>query len=162
MPEIPASYGHPVPTKVSLGHKKGKAILVSGHDLKDLADLLETNRWDRDQHLHAWRDASDSRIPGTQEVSSFLRPLRNSVAKPAERVCGDFPGPILMTTNCIQRPQGRTPKIFSRRASLVGRESSIVKNGIFLRDREGYRNSPDFRRTRTARKSWWDLPETPS
>ena len=34
-------YGHPVPTKVPLGHKKGKAILVSGHDLKDLAALLE-------------------------------------------------------------------------------------------------------------------------
>ena len=31
------TYGHPEPTKVSLGAKKGKAILVSGHDLKDLA-----------------------------------------------------------------------------------------------------------------------------
>ena len=30
------TYGHPVPTTVPLGHKKGKAILVSGHDLKDL------------------------------------------------------------------------------------------------------------------------------
>jgi hydroxylamine reductase len=28
------TYGHPVPTKVPLGHRKGKAILVSGHDLK--------------------------------------------------------------------------------------------------------------------------------
>ncbi len=34
------SYGHPVPTKVPLGHKKGKAILISGHDLKDLEELL--------------------------------------------------------------------------------------------------------------------------
>jgi 6Fe-6S prismane cluster-containing protein len=34
-------YGHPVPTKVPLGHKKGKAILVSGHDLKDLEELLK-------------------------------------------------------------------------------------------------------------------------
>ena len=30
------AYGHPVPTPVPLGHKKGKAILVSGHDLADL------------------------------------------------------------------------------------------------------------------------------
>ncbi len=35
------TYGHPVPTKVPLGHKKGKAILVSGHDLKDLEELLK-------------------------------------------------------------------------------------------------------------------------
>jgi len=34
-------YGHPVPTKVPLGHKKGKAILVSGHDLKDLEEILK-------------------------------------------------------------------------------------------------------------------------
>ncbi|MDD3792129.1 MAG: hydroxylamine reductase, partial [Candidatus Bathyarchaeota archaeon] len=34
-------YGHPVPTKVPLGHKKGKALLVSGHDLIDLEEILE-------------------------------------------------------------------------------------------------------------------------
>ena len=35
------AYGHPEPTSVSLGTKKGKAILVSGHDLKDLDELLK-------------------------------------------------------------------------------------------------------------------------
>src|SRR4030043_1598987 len=35
------TYGHPVPTKVPLGHKKGKAILVSGHDLLDLEEILK-------------------------------------------------------------------------------------------------------------------------
>ena len=35
------TYGHPVPTKVPLGAKKGKAILVSGHDLKDLELILK-------------------------------------------------------------------------------------------------------------------------
>ena len=35
------TYGHPVPTPVPLGQKAGKAILVSGHDLKDLAELLK-------------------------------------------------------------------------------------------------------------------------
>ncbi len=35
------TYGHPVPTSVPLGAKKGKAILVSGHDLKDLEDILK-------------------------------------------------------------------------------------------------------------------------
>ena len=35
------TYGHPVPTSVSLGAKQGKAILVSGHDLKDLEEILK-------------------------------------------------------------------------------------------------------------------------
>jgi hydroxylamine reductase len=35
------SYGHPVPTKVPLSAKKGKAILVSGHDLKDMEEILK-------------------------------------------------------------------------------------------------------------------------
>lgn len=35
------AYGHPVPTAVPLGHKKGKCILVSGHDLKDLEEILK-------------------------------------------------------------------------------------------------------------------------
>ena len=34
-------FGHPVPTKVPLGYKKGKAILVSGHDMNDLEALLK-------------------------------------------------------------------------------------------------------------------------
>ena len=36
-----SAYGHPVPTSVPLGHIKGKAILVSGHDLHDLHGLLK-------------------------------------------------------------------------------------------------------------------------
>jgi hydroxylamine reductase len=45
------TYGHPVPTKVPLGVRKGKAILVSGHDLKDFADKLglELNSGDIEQ-----------------------------------------------------------------------------------------------------------------
>jgi len=38
------AYGHPTPTQVPLGHKKGKAILVSGHDLKDLEEILKQSQ----------------------------------------------------------------------------------------------------------------------
>jgi len=38
------TYGHPVPTQVPLGVKKGKAILVSGHDLVDLDAILNRAR----------------------------------------------------------------------------------------------------------------------
>ncbi len=38
------TFGHPVPTKVSLGARKGKAILVSGHDLIDLEEVLKQSQ----------------------------------------------------------------------------------------------------------------------
>ena len=38
------AYGNPVPTKVPLGAKKGKAILVSGHDLIDLEAVLKASQ----------------------------------------------------------------------------------------------------------------------
>lgn len=43
-----SQYGHPVATKVPLGAKRGKAILVSGHDLIDLEQILMQKRsmWD--------------------------------------------------------------------------------------------------------------------
>jgi hydroxylamine reductase len=37
-------YGDPVPTEVPLGSKKGKAIVVSGHDLQDLEMILEQTK----------------------------------------------------------------------------------------------------------------------
>ena len=46
------TYGHPVPTKVPLGAKKGKAILVSGHDLKDMEAILKQTRRQGNQRLH--------------------------------------------------------------------------------------------------------------
>ena len=38
------TYGHPIPTKVPLGTKKGKAILVSGHNLPDLEEMLKLSQ----------------------------------------------------------------------------------------------------------------------
>ena len=58
------TYGHPVPTKVSLGAKKGKAILVSGHDLKDLEELLKQTEGKGHQCLYSRRNAADSWLSG--------------------------------------------------------------------------------------------------
>ena len=81
------TYGHPVPTKVPLGAKKGKAILISGHDLKDLEALLKQTEGKGHQRLHPRRDASHPRLSGAEEVSSLLRTLRYGMAEPAEGVC---------------------------------------------------------------------------
>ena len=80
------TYGHPVPTKVPLGHKKGKAILVSGHDLIDLEQILKQTQGNRHHRLHTRRNASHPRLPRTQRIPQLLRTLRNSMAKPAKRI----------------------------------------------------------------------------
>ena len=80
------SYGHPVPTKVPLGHKKGKAILVSGHDLIDLEANPKTNSGQRHHRLHPWRNVAHPRLPRTQKVPQLLRTLRHRMAKPAKRI----------------------------------------------------------------------------
>ena len=80
------TYGHPVPTKVPLGHKKGKAILVSGHDLIDLEHILKQSQGQRHLRLHSRRNASHPRLSKTQQVPAFLRSLWNRMAKPAKRI----------------------------------------------------------------------------
>ena len=77
------TYGHPVPIKVPLGAKKGKAILVSGHDLKDLEELLKQTSG-----------------KGIYIYGHYGTAWQNQAKEFAE-----FPGTILMTTNCIQRPR---------------------------------------------------------
>ncbi len=52
------AYGHPVPTKVPLGVKKGKAILVSGHDLEGPCGAFEADRGEGHYCVYAWRDAA--------------------------------------------------------------------------------------------------------
>jgi hydroxylamine reductase len=88
------TYGHPIPTKVPLGHKKGKAILVSGHDLMDLEEIAQADTGQRHQRLHTRRNAPHPRLPQTQKaLPQLLRPLRHRMAKPAKRIRRVSPAP---------------------------------------------------------------------
>ncbi|MFC1835630.1 hydroxylamine reductase [Thermodesulfobacteriota bacterium] len=97
------TYGHPVPTKVPLGQKAGKAILVSGHDLKDLGDLLEqtqgkgVNVYTHGEMLpcHAY--------PELKKYDNFYGHY-GTAWQNQKKEFADWPGSILMTTNCIQKP----------------------------------------------------------
>ena len=80
------AYGHPVPTQVPLGHKKGKAILVSGHDLKDLEEVLKAKPGQRHLCLLTWRNAPCTWLSQIKEVFSLLRPLRDRMAKSTKRI----------------------------------------------------------------------------
>jgi len=97
------TYGHPEPTQVSLGHRKGPAILISGHDLRDLYELLQqTEGKGINIYTHGEMLPANA-YPGLKKFSHlaghFGTAWQNQYKEFAE-----FPGAMLMTTNCIQRP----------------------------------------------------------
>jgi hydroxylamine reductase len=97
-------YGHPVPTTVPLGHKKGKAILVSGHDLKDLEELLKQTEG---QGIYIYTHGEMLPTHGYPALKRYKHFYGHygSAWQNQIREFPDFPGAILMTTNCIQRPK---------------------------------------------------------
>ncbi|MFH1885940.1 MAG: hydroxylamine reductase [Pseudomonadota bacterium] len=98
------AYGTPVPTPVPLGHKKGKAILVSGHDLKDLGELLkQTEGKGINVYTHGEMLPSHG-YPGLKKYAHFYGHY-GTAWQNQKKEFGEFPGAILMTTNCIQKPK---------------------------------------------------------
>jgi hydroxylamine reductase len=98
------AYGHPVPTVVPLGVKKGKAILVSGHDLKDLAELLKQTAG---MGINVYTHGEMLPCHGYPELKRHPHFYGHyGTAWQNQHIdFAAFPGAILMTTNCIQRPQ---------------------------------------------------------
>jgi len=98
-----ATYGHPVPTKVPLGAKKGKAILVSGHDLKDLEELLKQTEG-KGIYVYTHGEMLPAHgYPGLKKYPHFYGHY-GTAWQNQHREFAAFPGSILMTTNCIQKP----------------------------------------------------------
>ena len=99
-----SAYGHPVPTKVPLGYKKGKAILVSGHDLKDLEELLKQTEGKGINIYTHGEMLSTHGYPKLKRYPHFYGQFGTAWQKQIKEFA-DFPGAILMTSNCIQRPK---------------------------------------------------------
>ena len=98
------TYGHPVPTSVPLGTKKGKAILVSGHDLKDMYELLkQTEGKGINIYTHGEMLPTHA-YPELKKFSHFFGHYGTAWQNQAKEF-DEFPGAILMTTNCIQKPR---------------------------------------------------------
>ncbi|HIJ78448.1 MAG: hydroxylamine reductase [Desulfobulbaceae bacterium] len=98
------TYGHPVPTEVPLGAKAGKAILVSGHDLKDLELLLKQTEG---KGINIYTHGEMLPCHGYPELKKYphLHGHYGTAWQNQQKEFAEFPGAILMTTNCIQKPQ---------------------------------------------------------
>ena len=97
-------FGHPVPTPVALGVKKGPAILVSGHDLLDLYELLRQTEGRGIQVYTHGEMLPAHGYPGLKKFS-HLAGNYGGAWQDQQKEFERFPGAILMTTNCIQKPK---------------------------------------------------------
>ena len=98
------TYGTPEPTKVTLKVNKNPGILISGHDLKDLKQLLDqTEGTDIDVYTHGEMLPAHS-YPTFKKYKHFVGNYGGAWWEQAEEF-EKFNGPILMTTNCLTPPK---------------------------------------------------------
>jgi hydroxylamine reductase len=107
------AYGHPVPTPVRINPLKGKALLVSGHDLKDLENILkQTEGKGVNVYTHGEMLPAHG-YPGLKKYK-HLAGNYGGAWQDQQKEFDAFPGAIVMTTNCIQKPlNGYKSRIFT-------------------------------------------------
>ena len=98
------TFGHPQPAKVRLQPRKGKAILVSGHDLHDLYALLEQTKG---LGIQVYTHGEMLPAHGYPKLKAFGHLAGNYGGAWVDQAdeFAEFPGAILMTSNCIQQPK---------------------------------------------------------
>ncbi len=98
------TYGHPEISKVNIGVRNNPGILISGHDLKDMEELLEqTKDTGVDVYTHGEMLPANY-YPAFKKYSHFIGNYGNAWWKQNEEF-EKFNGPILMTSNCIIPPR---------------------------------------------------------
>ncbi len=98
------SFGHPEPTEVRVTPVKGKCIVVSGHDLKDLKMLLEQTEG---KGINVYTHGEMLPCLAYPELKKHKHLAGNygGAWQDQRQEFDVFPGAILMTTNCIQKPK---------------------------------------------------------
>ncbi|WP_026895696.1 hydroxylamine reductase [Clostridiisalibacter paucivorans] len=98
------AYGNPEITEVNIGVRSNPAILISGHDLKDLEELLEQTK-DTGVDVYTHGEMLPAHYyPFFKKYSNFVGNYGNAWWKQNEEF-ESFNGPILFTTNCIIPPR---------------------------------------------------------
>ncbi len=131
-------FGNPEITQVQLGVRKNPAILISGHDLVDLEQLLEqTAGTGVDVYTHSEMLPAHY-YPAFKKYDHFVGNYGNAWWKQIDEI-GPFHGPILFTTNCIVPPR-----------------SEEIRNRIFTTGSAGF---PDCKHIEASKNGKKDFSE---
>lgn len=99
-----SAYGNPEITKVNIGVRNNPAILISGHDLKDMEELLkQTDQSGVDVYTHSEMLPANY-YPAFKKYSHFVGNYGSSWWRQTQDF-ESFNGPVLFTTNCIVPPK---------------------------------------------------------
>lgn len=125
------AYGNPEITKVNIGVRNNPAILISGHDLKDMEELLkQTDGTGVDVYTHSEMLPANY-YPAFKKYSHFVGNYGSSWWKQTQEF-ESFNGPVLFTTNCIVPPKASAT--YSNRIYTTG--SSGFPGFIHVEDRK--------------------------
>lgn len=98
------TYGDPEPTQVSFTIEPGPFIVVTGHDLKDLGDLLEQTQ-NKGVNIYTHSDMLPAHgYPQLKKYPHFKGNFGTAWHNQRQEF-DNIPGALLYTTNCIQRPK---------------------------------------------------------
>lgn len=99
-----STYGHPEPTEVRVTPIKGKCIVVSGHDLKDLEELLKQTEG---KGINVYTHGEMLPCNAYPELKKYKHLVGNygGAWQEQRKEFDEFPGAIVMTTNCLQKPK---------------------------------------------------------
>lgn len=137
------TYGHPEPTQVRVTPVKGKAILVSGHDLKDLALLLEQTK---DTGINIYTHGEMLPALAYPEFKKYPHLVGNygGAWQDQAKEFRVFPGAILMTTNCIQEPKPEYKDRLFTSGQVRWPDVQHIHNGDFTAVIEAAKAAPGF------------------
>jgi len=98
------TYGHPVPTEVSMTVEKGPFIVITGHDLYDLKQLLEQTAG---KGINIYTHGEMLPAHGYPELKQYphLKGNFGTAWQNQQKEFADIPAPILFTTNCLMPPK---------------------------------------------------------
>jgi len=99
-----SAYGHPVPTEVTTHIEKGPCIVITGHDLLDLKQLLEQTEG---KGINIYTHGEMLPAHGYPELKKYshLKGNFGTAWQNQQKEFADIPAPILFTTNCLMPPK---------------------------------------------------------
>ncbi len=106
------AYGHPAPATVSTGHDRGPFIVVTGHDLLDLKQLLDQTEG-KGIHIYTHGEMLPAHgYPGLRKYA-HLKGHYGTAWQNQMKEFTDLPGAVLYTTNCLMPPKAYGDRLFT-------------------------------------------------